>query len=300
MQKVELQFRALGTDVGLIISCEEEKIILAEKTLERAKEIYFEQEKVFSRFDAKSELSYFNNYLGKFQKASADFLFVAEKCLQFYQESAGIFDPRIIETLEAIGYRDDFQQKKFVANLEKIKNISGELADDLKIKEGEVFFGQRMDFSGIAKGYITDKISDFLEKTGFKNFLVNSGGDIFAKGLDEKGEKWKISLEGILEEKILLEISDEAVATSGITRRKWKIGEKKFHHLINPKNPKEFNFAWQSVTVISKTAVEADVWAKILFLAGRENEKSQEIKNLFLDYKGSLIISEKIKENLVK
>jgi len=300
MPKAELRFKALGTDIYLIIACEENEAVLAEKTLKKTREIYFEQEKIFSRFDGKSELSFLNNNLGKFNSVSEELQEISQLALEYNLETKGLFDPRIIENLENIGYKQDFQKKNFTADLEKIENISGNLAEDLKIENKKIFFGQRMDFSGIAKGYITDKVSRFLVKAGLENFLVDSGGDIFAKGLDEKGEKWKVGLEGISEEKILLEISDEAVATSGITRRKWKIGEKKFHHLINPQKPTEFNFDWQLVTVIAKTAVEADVWAKVLFLEGNGGELGKDKKSLFLDYKGNLFISEKIKENLSK
>jgi len=160
-----------------------------------------------------------------------------------------------------------------------------------------------MDFSGLVKGYVTDLAAEHFKNKGWENFLIDSGGDIFASGLNENKEKWLVDLEGFSQNKLLIMISDEAVATSGITRRKWSQGEKKFHHLINPKNPEKFNFDIKSVTVISKTAEEADIWAKVLFLMGRERglkfSNSQKIKSLLLDYRGKLLISKKIKENLV-
>jgi len=305
MFKTESRFRALGTDIFLVIVCADESDKKrAEIDLVKVKKIYLAQEKIFSRFDTSSELSFLNNHLGRFNKASEDILEISQLALQYNLETKGLFDPRIMENLEDIGYKKDFQQREFVANLEKIRNISGKLEDDLRIEGEKVFFERRMDFSGIAKGYITDKIKLFLKERGWENFLVDSGGDIVAHGLDEKKEKWKIGLENIPEEKMLLEISNEAVATSGITRRKWKIGEQKFHHLVNPKKATEFNFELQSVTVIGKDAVEADVWAKTLFLMGRERgmefSQANKIKVLFLDYKGRLFVSEKAKENLLK
>ena len=159
-----------------------------------------------------------------------------------------------------------------------------------------------MDFSGIAKGYITDKITEFLSRQGWENFLVDSGGDIYAKGFDEQKEKWKIGLEGFPEEKIILRLSGEAVATSGITRKKWESNGKKFHHLINPHNFKRFDFDLKSVTVIQKNTIDADVWAKVLFLQGKEEgiklSDRKKIQSLFLDCKGNLYLSQAAKKYL--
>lgn len=304
MFKVESRFKALGTDIFLVIICErEEEKIQAQKDLKAVCEIYEKHEKIFSRFDAKSELSFLNNNLGNFQEASAEMVKVSQLALKYNLEMEGLFDPRVIEALENIGYQKDFKENNFQGNGELEKRNLGKLTEDLKIEKNKLFFGRRMDFSGIAKGYITDKVSAFLRSKGKKNFLVDSGGDIFAQGLDEKKEKWKIALENIAEEKMLLEISNAGVATSGITRRKWKVGEKKFHHLINPKNPGNFAFDLQSVTVVAKNTTEADVFAKILFLQGKEKglefSRKENIKSLFLDYKGSLYLSEKAKKNLL-
>ena len=304
MLKVESRFKALGTDIYLIINCEtEEERQKVQSNLVEAQKIYIVQEKIFSRFDEKSELSFLNNNLEKFNEASEELQEISRLALKYNLETKGLFDPRIIENLENVGYKQDFQKKNFTANLEKVKNISGKLEEDLKIEREKVFFGRRMDFSGIAKGYITDKIADFLENCGWQNFLVDSGGDIFASGLGENGEKWKIALENISEEKMSLEVSDEAIATSGITRRKWKVGEQKFHHLIDPKNSEKFVFDLQSVTVISENTTEADVLAKVLFLMGKEKglefSREKEIKSIFLSYQGVVSISDKAKDNLL-
>jgi len=305
MFKVESRLKALGTDIFLIVVCEKEsEKNQAQKNLEEIHKIYKKQEKIFSRFNKESELSFLNNNLGKFQKASMEILEVSQLALKYNLETDGLFDPRIIDVLESIGYGEDFKKKNFVISRDKNESVRGELKDDLKIEKDKLFFGQRMDFSGIAKGYITDKVAMFLIGKGWKNFLLDSGGDIFAQGFDDMGKKWKIALENIPEEKMILEISNEAVATSGITRRKWKVGELRFHHLIDPKNPEKFDFDFQSVTVVAKNTVEADVLAKVLFLKGKkrglEFSQKKNTKSIFLDYKGSLYLSKNVKENLLK
>ena len=58
-----------------------------------------------------------------------------------------------------------------------------------------------MDFSGIAKGYITDEAAAYSKKRGWKNFLVDSGGDIYAAGQNHRRERWRIAIEGVPEKK---------------------------------------------------------------------------------------------------
>ena len=109
-----------------------------------------------------------------------------------------------------------------------------------------------MDFSGIAKGYIVDQAAEFLKKRGWKNFLVDAGGDMMISGRNSEGEKWRIAVEGVPEEKLMLEISGKGIATSGISRKKWQINGKKFHHLVNPKDPNNFSYELRTVSVIAQ------------------------------------------------
>ena len=247
-----------------------------------------------------------NKNIGKYNAASSDIIEVAEKCLEYHKKTGGYFDPRIIDVLENIGYDKDFKNINYdISKSVSIEPLQNNLEEDLKINSNRIFFGRRMDFSGIAKGYITDRAIDHLKKRGYESFLVDSGGDIRVYGKDNDGENWKISLESIKEDKLLLELTDEfsSIATSGLTRRKWENEKGKFHHLVNPKDPEKFDFNIKSVTVVAKTCEEADVWAKVLFLMGKDKGlkfgEERKIKSLFLDYRGNVTVSSKIKENII-
>ncbi len=287
----EKEWRALGTDVYLQIVGHDLDDPEIKKIFLSVKEIYHQQESIFSRFSKESELSKINSSLGIFFKASPDMLAVAKKSLAYFKESAGLFDPRILEALEKIGYNRNFSAEDFSSTetMDKLseKICPEDLEHDLIIENDRIKFQRRMDLSGIAKGYITDRVADFLRLQGLKNFLIDSGGDMFASGKNNQGNPWGIALEGSQNEnESLLEISNEAVATSGSVRRNWRKGEKKFHHLINPHQPNNFSFTLRSVTVVEENVEKADVWAKILFLSGLSEgmKKAQEkkIKAFFL------------------
>ncbi|TSD02190.1 MAG: thiamine biosynthesis lipoprotein [Parcubacteria group bacterium Athens0714_25] len=291
------RFNALGTQIeAQIVVKDENEIKKALDNLSSVEKIYRDKEKILSRFDSESELSKLNGNLGKFFEVSADMVYLARKSLEYYNESGGIFDPRILDALEGIGYDRDFRNVK---NRERkngeIFSLNGDLKDDLIVVGERMRFEKKMDFAGIAKGYITDEVAKFLRAKGWKNFLVDSGGDMYASGINIDGKKWTLDVEGIDEKSLLIRISNQGIATSGITRRKWKTGEKRVHHLINPKSPNDFSFDLKTVTAICENVEVADFWAKVLFLNGVKNglllAEEKGVEAIFLDYNGNFHIT---------
>ncbi|MDD3487060.1 MAG: FAD:protein FMN transferase [Candidatus Moranbacteria bacterium] len=299
---IKSAFRALGTEILIQIAVNASEKEKAGKDIEKAKEIYRQKEKIFSRFDPESEMSRLNQNLGVWQNASPDILYLSQRILEYGKISGGLYDPRIVEILEKIGYDKDFRSLDF-ANKKSgadFDPINSDLAEDLKIDGGKIFFGRRMDFSGVAKGYITDCATKFLKESGWENFLADSGGDMYAAGKNAEGEDWKIEVEGADPEKLMLEISERGVATSGISRKKWEIAGKKYHHLVNPKNPNEYSYELRTVSVISENVENADGRAKTLVLMGKEKgfdfAEQNKIAAVFLDYRGDINITSEAKK----
>jgi thiamine biosynthesis lipoprotein len=316
-QFIEDNFRVMGTDVSVGIVIESFghsvsngtlSVSEAQKAIEEARNIFTRNEKIFSRFDDASELSKINKNIGKEIKVSDEMLAVLELCLKFNRISTGYFDPRVINNLERIGYDKDFRSNDFNSKksteivLEKITNS---LEQDLILNKEKktVKIEKRIDTTGIAKGWTVDRVAEYLKQSGCKNFIVDAGGDMFATGLDANNENWKIGIEGLDDDKVMLKLNDEGIATSGISRKRWQVGEKKFHHLINPKDPEKFSYDIKTVTVIDAKTVEADGRAKVLVIMGKEKglqfADENNIKALFLDYRGNVYLSKEIKKCLI-
>lgn len=264
-------FRAMGTETYLEIVHRKGEERKAEQTLAGAVKCCFEKIRIFNRFDPESELSEFNRHLGKFRNASPDMLALALHTLSFHKESNELFDPRILSILKHIGYDADFS--KMPASLPVLEKLfsprTAPLRSELSVWGEMIRFEAPMDFSGIAKGYILDKMAERIRQDDWSNFLVDSGGDMVACGTNRAREKWRISVENIPEESALFEMTNQAIATSGITRKHWVSSRgKHYHHLIHPKHPNNFSFNLLSVTAISTSAERADFLAKTLFLMG--------------------------------
>jgi FAD:protein FMN transferase len=303
-------FRAMGTDVSIEIITDHADVENnnAEAVMQNVQNIFAKNEKIFSRFIPDSELSKINNNLGQETQVSEEMMEVLNLCLNFYEISDGYFDPRIIGNLERIGYDKDFRSNNFNTKdpqKNETENISGKLSADLILSSDKktVLARKRIDTTGIAKGYTVDEAAKFLKKRGYQNFIVDAGGDMFAEGFNQEGEDWRIGIEGLEDDKIMLKLHNQGIATSGISRKKWEVGGKKFHHLVNPKDPQSFSWELKTVTVIKEKTVEADGRAKVLFLMGRENglefANQNNLKALFLDYKNNIYLSEAIKSHIV-
>jgi thiamine biosynthesis lipoprotein len=210
--------------------------------------------------------------------------------------------------LEKVGYDRDFRSNDLnrkIAREIELEKITSALGDDLRVdrERGMVVAQKRIDTTGIAKGYTVDEAAQFLAEAGFRNFVVDAGGDMYISGKNNEKNPWRIGIEGIDEKKLMLELSGEGIATSGIDRKYWTVGEKKYHHLINPLDPENFSYEIKTVSVVESRTVEADGKAKVLVLMGIEKglefANRNNIKTLFLDYKGNIYLSDAIKRHVI-
>ncbi len=304
---VKKDFKNFGTDISLqLLVDNESKISEARKDLLTAENFCSEIEKIFSRFDLDSELMKINSQLGMEMLASDKLLAVAKSALKYYAETDGYFDPRIIEALENTGYDKDFQQigQATVKEFNNSKYFDKNLAPDLELKDGKVIFNARMDFAGVVKGFAVDELANFFDSRGWKNFFVDCGGDMYFSGENKNSEPWYIDIEGASSQSVLIVLKNKGIATSGIGKRKWEAEGKRLHHLIDPKNPEKYSFDLKSVTVIADSTEEADVWAKTLFILGKDKiEKLVQEKKLacaVLYYNGNTWLSSEFKKYLFK
>ena len=237
--------------------------------------------KQYTRFSEDSELSNLNRNSGKWVTVSEEFFKLIEYMLNLANITDGSFDPTIIDFLEIYGYNKNYDFSKLenpkldelvqekVANRKSFKDI------ELNSKEREVKLApaQKIDLGGIGKGYAIDCAYEKLVQKGAKNFLIDAGGDIRAKGKNEKGEYWRVGLKHQDEEQkeVILgevELKDSSIACSGSWARKVK----QFHHLINPKTGKPEN-SRRTVYVQSDLAIDSDSWATAIFIGGEDVAK---------------------------
>lgn len=176
---------------------------------------------------------------------------------------------------------------------------------DLKIQYGgNVSLGKKgmsIDLGGIAKGYAVDRAFELLKGLGYRNLVVNAGGDLRVGGSKMEGP-WSIGIQHPRDpEKIMarISLSDTAIATSGDYEKFFIHQGKRYHHILNPKNgfPAE---GCQSVTVLHKEGITADALATAIFVLGLEKgyalcQKLEGVECLIVDKEGKVTLSPGLK-----
>ena len=265
LQTVSWKGRIMGTDAQLLVVTDD--VRAGEEDLLDAREDLQETERVLSRFRDDSELSQLNRE-GSLV-ASERLLAAVRAAARAHDLSGGLLDPRVVGSLERLGYRESLPQGE-VEVTRRPKPLSP--VDDMESwieEEAERItlpFGTRLDLAGVGKALGIGWAA--LRLAGrHAGILVDVGGDMVALGYDEQGEPWRVAVkhgEMVGE----FEGTPLAVATSTTTLRAWKAGGKVAHHLIDPRTgePSEGEFAYATVT--ASTILEADLVAKLLILEG--------------------------------
>jgi FAD:protein FMN transferase len=252
-------FRAMGTDIELLVDAED-----ADDALRRAEAEFHRLEALLSRFRDDSELSRLNRE-GTLE-ASPDVVRVTELALDARDATGGRFDPTVHDALHAAGYVNSFE---LVPPESRDAGTTAACGGRVRISGRRIslYPGVRLDFGGIGKGFAADRAASILATTG--PCLVNAGGDIAIRG-----GRWPVGV-ATGSGSITLELSAGALATTGRDRRTWRRAGRTLHHVIDPTTGTSAAGDLLRVTVVASDAVQAETWAKALFLAGSGNAQSE-------------------------
>jgi thiamine biosynthesis lipoprotein len=248
------RFRAMGTDVELLVDAD-----YAEQALGAAEDEFHRLEALLSRFRPDSELSRLNE--AKVLTVHPDVSAVVELALQARNRTGGRFDPTVHDAVVAAGYDRSFE----LVPADGPAAASGATCGGrVRVERSriELDAGVRLDLGGIGKGFAVERAARALATAG--PCLVNAGGDLAVRG-----GSWPVGLE-TADRPITLELGRGAIATSGRDRRRWRRAGEEQHHLIDPETGAPAETDLLRVTVVASDAVEAEVWAKALFLAGED------------------------------
>ena len=215
------------------------------------------------------------------------------------KETDGAFDITVAPLVNAWGSGFRSGTRPTEAQIDSLLTIVGQ--EKVTLKDGEIIKSDpriMLDCSAIAKGFGVDKVAEFLAGKGIKNYLVEIGGEISARGKNSRGTEWNIgvtkpvddSLSINQENQAVLQITDKAMATSGNYRNFYYEGGKKYAHTINPHTGKPAQSDILSATVIAQSCAVADAYATAFMVLG--SEKAKEILKKHPELQAYLILSD--------
>ena len=192
--------------------------------------------------------------------------------------SDGYFDPTISPIVAAWGFSYKHGDSITPQLIDSLKQLVG--YRNISIENGKVVKANpamTLDFNAIAQGYTSDLIAAFLDSRGIKNYLVDTGGEIMAKGCKPNGDSWIVGIEKPAEkwdsEQVVqtrVALRDKGLVTSGSTRKYVERDGKRYSHCIDPHTGYPVEHQVLSVTVLAENSVWADALASICMVMGME------------------------------
>jgi thiamine biosynthesis lipoprotein len=132
--------------------------------------------------------------------------------------------------------------------------------------------GMEIDLGAIGKEYAVDRAAGLIAGAIRDSFLVNFGGDLWARGSRRGGRPWVAGIDDPSRpgEAALyrIELHRGGLATSGDARRFVMWRGKRLGHILNPKTGWPVEDAPRSVTVSTTTCVEAGTLSTLACLRG--------------------------------
>ncbi|MDO2947134.1 FAD:protein FMN transferase [Aeromonas simiae] len=237
-----------------------------------------------STYRPESELSRFNQSRdNRPVVVSRDTARVVIESLHLGRESRGALDVTVGPLVNLWGFGPDkrptkvpsdeliaqTRQKSGLGNLHVVTSAD---ADTLQKDIPDLY----VDLSAIAKGFGVDKVAEYIESLGARNYLVEIGGELRLNGHNGKGHPWRVAIEkpvagseqGSVQEVIV--VGDNGVATSGDYRNYYEMDGQRFSHTIDPATGKPIQHRLVSVTVVHPSCMTADGLATALTVMGPE------------------------------
>lgn len=130
----------------------------------------------------------------------------------------------------------------------------------------------KIDLGGIAKGYIADRMKEFLNKNGITNGFINLGGNVLALGGKPNSEGYTIGIQKPFAQDnsaiASVVVTGETVVSSGIYERSFTVDGTLYHHILDTATGYPYDNGLSAVTIITANSVDGDALSTTCFSLG--------------------------------
>jgi len=230
---------------------------------------------IFSHYEKNSTISKVNR--NEEVALEPEFINCFNRAMEVSEITGGAFDITAAPLINAWGFGPEDRLKMTQEKVDSLKAICGykkiHLTDGKIVKDNPEM---QLNMSAIAKGYTCDLIGDFLAQNGCKNYLIDIGGEVVAKGKNDKGHTWTIGIRKPNEDPFnsdlnaAIELPDHALATSGNYLNFYEENGKKYAHTIDPASGYPVQHSILSSTVLAGDCMTADAFATAFMVMGKD------------------------------
>ena len=269
MQSASHSLRLMGASITLTVFHED-----AQNLLLQSEQLLHLYKNRFSANDANSELMEINLQAGKKAVQVHPELFelieLGKKHSIAANSHLNIAIGPLVQTWR-IGFSDaKLPSEEEIQRLLKITNPEEIVLND---SNREVYLskeGMRIDLGALAKGYIADKLKEFLVEQGVQSGIIDLGGNILTIGENPTFHRpWRIGIQNPVlkrgEHVAVIEVSDASVVTSGIYERQLVVDGKTYHHIFDRTTGYPMETELASITIVAEKSVDCEIWTTRLF-----------------------------------
>ncbi len=255
------RFEAMTTPCEVILVADERSRsdACAKAILSEAKRL----EKKYSYYDPASLLHAINRR--ETERIDSETKMLLQRAQGFCKTTNGIFDITVATVKEL--YRGETDPGVLARKREELLPFTG--CGRFSVKKGRIRFDNphtRIDLGGFVKEYAVDRAAAIVKKHRITAALINFGGDIYALGRKENGERFRIGIKDPRNPDrhiAFFDLENAAIATSASYDRHYTIGDETHSHII----PTTRKYAPPlSATVIAPDCVESGVYATALMI----------------------------------
>jgi len=194
--------------------------------------------------------------------------------LEYCRESNGRFDITIrpvCELWDFTGNADELPEPSLIS--EKIKLVD---YNAIKIEGNKLSFeftGMKIDLGAVAKGYIADRLKEYLISEGVSSAIINLGGNVLCIGGKGEKDSFNIGIQlpfadnGIND---VVKIRDKSVVTSGVYQRYFIKDDILYHHVLDSATGYPVKTDIVSVSVVSDESVTGDILSTVILVSGEK------------------------------
>lgn len=243
-----------------------------------------------------SELSRFNQSSSTdWFPVSADLAQVVEVAAQVSALSGGVYDVTVgpLVHLWGFGAKTLEQRVPTDAEVQAVRAAVG--YQKLQVQTNPPALrkaqpGMVVDLASIAPGYSVDLLARYLESIGVHDYMVELGGEVFAKGKSPRGDDWRIAIEKPLEGERTIQqgmrLAGQGLSTSGDYRDFFEAGGKRYSHTLDPATGYPVSHRLASVSVVAANTTLADAYSTLLMamgeVKGREFADAHQLSAYFI------------------
>ncbi len=129
-----------------------------------------------------------------------------------------------------------------------------------------------IDLGFIAKGYIADRIRDYLISQNVTGAIINLGGNVLCIGEKPDHSPYRVAVKypfgGAQDVITTLSVRDQSVVTSGVYERFIELNGVRYHHILHPQTGYPVENGLLSVTIVTDSSTDADALSTACFVLG--------------------------------